>query len=191
MKALHRQLRSRYLSGLLLIPVFLLPRTGEARAIRLGGHRPGPQVSLFTALSVTASPSTVNFTLLRAGVATGSSSVAIITGYTGACVACTVVLYGYFASAANALTGGVPSSSIPSSDVFGQVPTGTPTSYTAFTQTTPYSGASGLQLFTVSFAVGLGGSRTDNLNLRIDLTSAPQQPAAVYTGTMTLEAQSF
>jgi hypothetical protein len=192
MKARRRQLRSILRLWIAVLATALLSAgRAKGQAIRLGGHRPRPQLSLFTSLSVTASPSTVNFNLVSGGAATGSSAIAVSTTYTGACVACSIVLYGYFASAANALTGGTPSSSIPSSEVFGQVSTGSPTTYTAFTQTTPYSGASGLQLYTVSFGVGLGGNRTDNLNLKIDLTSAPQQPAAAYTGTITLEAQSF
>jgi hypothetical protein len=171
----------------------LQPAQASAQAIRVGVHRPKPQLFAFTYLAVTASPSNVNFTLVKGGAATGSSSVAITTTYVGLSLNGLLTLYAYFASAPNALTGGTPSSSIPSSDVFGLCPTGTPTSYTAFTQTTPYSGASGLQIYQVTslLAINLPGSRTDNLTLKIDLTSTPQLPAATYTGTITLEAQSF
>lgn len=175
-----------------LAAVFPAAKPTGAQAVRVGRFRPAPQLFVFLSLTVTASPSTTTFALVHGGAATASSAVAITTNYFGgASLAGTLTLYAYFTSAANALTGGTPSSSIPSSAVFGLVPTGTPTTYTAFTQTTPYSGASGLQIYTLSSLVSVSGSRTDNLNLKIDLSSLPQLPAATYSGTITLEAQSF
>jgi len=81
---------------------------------------------------------------------------------------------------------------IPASVIFGQVPTGLPTSYTAFTQAGPFGAAgASLQLITTGSLLSLGGSRTDTLSLKIDLTSLPQLPAATYTGTLYLQAQEF
>jgi hypothetical protein len=163
-----------------------------AQAVRLIHPRPRPQLFIFLSLTVSASPTAVSFALVHGGAATASAPVAVTTSYVSAVsLNGSLTLYAYFSSPTSALTGGAPSSSIPSSDIFGQVTTGTPTSYTAFSQTTPYSGASGLQLFNTTTIAFPTASRTDNLNLKIDLTATPQLPAATYTGTLTLEAQSF
>jgi hypothetical protein len=105
-----------------------------------------------------------------------------------------VTLVGYFASATVALTDGAATpDNIPASEVLGQVTTGAPTSFTAFTQTAPLGTAgAGLTLFTQ----GLSGAnrtanRTDNLNLEINLSSQPQLPAGSYTGTLNIQAQAL
>ncbi len=189
-----RERRAVWLGLALLAFLAMCPESkpAAAQAVRVRLPRPAPQLFLFLSLTVTASPTAVTFALVHGGPATASSAVAVTTSYLlGASLMGTLNLYAYFSSATNALTGGTPISSIPSSAVFGMVPTGLPTSFTAFTQTTPYSGASGLQLYNLTTLVSLSGSRTDNLNLKIDLTSLPQLPAATYSGMITLEAQSF
>jgi hypothetical protein len=74
------------------------------------------------------------------------------------------------------------------------VPTGGPKSFTPFTGTpvsagTAVAGAAGgtLVLFSqpISGANPVGG-RSDNLQVRIDLTGAPELPAGGYTGTLSL-----
>ena len=179
---------------MILVALVLLvgSKAAAGQALKVGRPRPRPDLFVFVSLTVTASPTAVSFNLVHGGVATASGPVAVTTSYfLGASLVGTLNLYAYFSSASNALIGGSPSASIPSSDVYGQVSTGLPTSYTAFTQTTPYSGASGLQIYHVTSIISLSGSRTDNLNLQIDLGATPQLPAATYTGTITLEAQSF
>jgi hypothetical protein len=106
---------------------------------------------------------------------------------------CTINVYGYFTSANAALSGGSPIVNIPSSEVLGQVTTGIPTSYTAFTQSNPFGGAgASLELVSQSFFIISGGSsRTDPLQLEIDLTSQPQLPAGAYSGTLYIQAQSL
>jgi hypothetical protein len=108
-----------------------------------------------------------------------------------------VTLTGYFSSATAALTGtGSSPANIPTSEVLGQVTTGTPTSFTAFTQT-PATGALGtagasLVLFTQAISgTNRAASRNDNLNLEINLTNQPQLPADTYTGTLNLQAQAL
>ena len=103
----------------------------------------------------------------------------------------------HFASATAALTGtGSSPATIPTSEVLGQVTTGTPATYTAFTQT-PATGALGtagasLVLFTQGITgTNRAASRNDNLNLQINLTSQPQLPADTYTGTLNLQAQAL
>ena len=105
-----------------------------------------------------------------------------------------MILDAYFSSATAALTtAGPPVVNIPSSEVLGQVTTGTPTTYTAFTSTAALGTAgAGLTLFTQPLtATNRASVRTDNLNLEVNLTSQTQLPAAIYTGTLTLQAQAL
>jgi hypothetical protein len=168
----------------------------EAQAVRVGALRPSPQAQIGGSLTVTASPAAVNFSLVAGGIAQGSPSVAVTTSWTGSLclISCTISLYAYFSNASVALSGGgSPVVNIPSSAVLGQVPTGTPTTFTPFTQTDPLGGAgAALTLFQQSYVLlNFGGSRTDSLNLEINLTNQPQIPAGTYTGTLYLQAQSL
>lgn len=106
---------------------------------------------------------------------------------------CTINVYGYFASANAALSGGSPVVSIPSSEVLGQVTTGIPTTYTPFTQSNPLGGSgASLELLTQGFFILSGNnSRTDALQLEINLTNQPQLPAGSYSGTLYIQAQSL
>jgi hypothetical protein len=142
-------------------------------------------------LTVSATPATVNFTLAAGATATGSVPVAITTTWLLNATRATVVLDGYFASATAALTDGA-AHNIPTSDVLGQVTTGTPTTFTAFTQTAALGPAgAGLTLFSQAITgINRAATRTDNLDLEINLTSLPQLPAATYTGTLTIQAQA-
>lgn len=149
--------------------------------------------TLAESVTVSATPGTVSFNLVAGGTATGSAPVAITTSWVLASGRANVVLDGYFASAAAALSGGTPTVNIPTSEVFGQMTTGTPTSYTAFTQTAALgaSGA-GLTLFTQALtAANRASSRSDNLSLQINLSSQAQLPAATYSGTLYLQAQAL
>jgi hypothetical protein len=150
--------------------------------------------SLGESLTISASPTTVNFTLAKGATATGSSAVAIVTTWLLLPTRANVILDGYFASASAALTdGNATPNNIPTSEVLGQVPTGTPTSYTAFTSTAALgpSGA-GLTLFTQALtSANRSGTRTDNLSLEINLAAQPQLPAGSYTGTLTLQAEAL
>jgi hypothetical protein len=149
-------------------------------------------------LTVAATPSSgVSFTLVSGGTATGSAPVAMTTTWVMSGARGSVTLTGYFTTAASALIGQATSpASIPSSEVFGQVTTGAPTTYTAFTQTPTGSalgtaGAS-LVLFTQAISgTNRAASRSDNLNLQINLTAQPQLPADTYTGTLNLQAQAL
>ncbi len=99
-----------------------------------------------------------------------------------------VVLVGSFATPAQALASG--GNFITSTYVKGQMPSGTPTTMTAFTN----SGVGGvgtaggsLTLFSQS-ATPLAGTRTDNLNLEIDLTGHAPLVPGTYSGTLNLQA---
>lgn len=138
------------------------------------------------------SGSTVNFALVNGTTADGDVPAVISTswnlnpGQTGA-----VTLYGYFTTPAQALTdaGG---DNIPTSMVLGRMTTGTPTSYTAFTQTNPVGPAGGgLALFSENITGGNKiKTRSDNLDLRIDLTGQTY-PADTYTGTVHIQARAL
>ena len=67
---------------------------------------------------------------------------------------------------------------------------GTPTTFTAFTQAgvgTIGTAGGSLTLFTQS-AASLAGNRTDNLDLEIDLTGHPNLVPGTYSGTLNLQA---
>lgn len=195
--------RLRYRTRIGLIACGLLcafAATSAAQAIRLSKTVSKPNlVCVLCSLTVAASPSSVSFSLIHGGTAAGSSSIAITTTLSGVSALGTLYLYGYFASASAALTDGNSTPDlIPSSAVLGQVPTGSPTTFTPFTQSgqlgTP--GAT-LLLFSTSSLLSTGcapstsSCRVDNLSLEINLSSLPQLPAGTYTGTLILQAEAL
>lgn len=152
------------------------------------------KATLGESLTVAATPSAVAIPLVSGGVATGTSPVAITTTWVLSASRTTVTLVGYFASATVALTDGAATpDNIPASEVLGQMTTGTPTSFTAFTQTAPLGTAgAGLTLFTQGLSsANRTANRTDNLSLEINLASQPQLPAGSYTGTLNIQAQAL
>ena len=188
----HRQLGYCLL---LLGSAALFAAAGNAQAIRVVRRsmlmQPDTAVK---SLTVSVSPASVSFSLVSHGVAAASGAIEITTAWaaTTCSSTCTVNLYAYFTSSTAALsasTGG----DIPSSAVLGQVPTGSPTTYTAFTQTGVF-GAAGASLLLFSDVISTHTaktSRTDALNLEINLSGQPQQPAGSYTGTLNIQAQTL
>jgi hypothetical protein len=102
----------------------------------------------------------------------------------------TVNLVAYFTTPAQALVG--PATQIPSSRVLGRMTTGLPVAFTAITQTALAGvGTVGgsLRLFAQSISgPNKNSSRTDNLDLQIDLTGFPTLAPGLYTGTLNLKA---
>jgi hypothetical protein len=104
-----------------------------------------------------------------------------------------VSLVAYFESPAAALAG---PAAIPSSAVFGRVPTGGPKSFAPFTQSGRringgVVGSTGgtLRLFTQPIGeANAKGSRTDGMQVRIDLSGWHHLPAGTYRGTLNLLA---
>lgn len=146
-----------------------------------------------TTLSIAITSGTsMNFTLLQGAIANGSAAAAITSswnvnpGKTG-----TIALYGYFNTPSAALTGSV--GDIASTYVEGRVTTGTPVTYTAFTQTNPVGPAGGSLLLFSETITGVNKSktRTDNLNLRINLTTSPPLAAGDYVGTLRIQARAL
>jgi hypothetical protein len=184
---------------LLCCVCFLLAGSfAAAQAIRVA--RPAavinPELEV-KSLSISVSATLVSFQLQSGKTAVGTPAISITTTWgKGNCTVnrtCTLSLYGYFSSATTALSGGAPVSRIPTSEVLGEMTTGLPKTYTAFTQSSTFGGAgASLELFTEAMtARTTGGSRTDPLSLEINLASQPELPAGTYTGTLSLIAESF
>jgi hypothetical protein len=142
-------------------------------------------------VSVT-SGSTVNFTLAQGAAAAGDVSPAISTswnlnpGLTGA-----VSLFGYFNTPSQALTDGVYD--IASTYVQGRMTTGSVATYTSFTQTNAVGPANGSLLLFTENITGANKikTRSDNLDLQVNLTTSPTVPASTYTGTLRIQARAL
>ncbi|SNS32681.1 hypothetical protein SAMN05421770_101511 [Granulicella rosea] len=171
--------------------LFVLAIPASAQVTRVPtGLKPRLSLGVFT---ITCTPTTASLALVSGGVSAASPTIAITSTWAGISLIANMNLYAYFTSSTQALSSTTPAGYyIASSQIKGQMPTGSPTSYTAFTQTGPFGGAgASLQLFAANNFLSLGGSRTDNLTLEIDLSSTPQMPANTFTGVMYLQAQAF
>lgn len=179
----------RLVCGLGLLMLAGRVATGQAVAMRAPQPRPH-SLNGNSSIAVSAAPSGVSFNLVAGGVAVASGAVAITSTVSNP-LSTTVNLYGSFGSATAALSGSASGIGLPSSCVFGQVPTGAVTSFTAFTQSNTL-GAAGAGLTLVSMSgLTANESRTDNLFLKIDLSSQPRLPADTYAGVLFLQAQIF
>jgi hypothetical protein len=102
----------------------------------------------------------------------------------------TVNLVAYFSIPAQAMTGGAVQ--IPSSRIQGRMTTGLPVAFTPMTQNGiggVGSGGGSLALFSVPISgPNKNASRTDNLDLRLDLVGFPTLPAGAYTGVLNIRA---
>jgi hypothetical protein len=164
------------------------------QAIHVQGPRPRAATAV-SSLTLTATPSFVNFNLVAHGVAAGSGPIQITTRWGGSlCIwTCTIRVYGYFPNATSALSGGSPRISIPSNEVLGRVTGGSAPTFTPFSGASPFGGAgAGLLLSSRNFFfLTFGGSQTDSLDLEINLANQPSLPAGTYSGVLYLQAQSF
>lgn len=172
----------------------LAPAAIGQTPIRVAGFHVRPQITLGDTITITATPSTVNFPLVAGGVTAGSSPVTITTSWSGINLLSTLYLYASLGSSTAALSGGTPvTNNIPSSHVYGSDPSGgIVNSMTAFTGANPINASNAsLLLYQLNTFLSLYGSHTDTLSLQIDLTSQPQLPAATYTGVLTIQAEAF
>ena len=168
----------------------------QAHASSLNSNSPtvALNATLSESLTVSSSVGTVNFALVDGSTVTGSAAVPITTTWVLGPSRTSVKLYGFFASSTAALTDGYTTpDNIPSADVLGQVTTGVPSTYTAFSQTAAGFGAASASLLLVnqtisSSSANFVGNRTDNLSLEI--VTPATLPAGTYTGTLTLQAQA-
>ncbi len=175
----------------------------QGQTVRLAGVTPqaGGLLPPTVSIVVTA-PAAISFTLPQNGSTTGSGSVTIATTYGPVGVLSTLNVYASFSSTTAALTANAAASTgtslqttIPSSYVYGQVTTGAPTTFTPFTQ----SGSNGvgtagasLLLVNMPLLVSLvGGTRTDTLNLQMQLPPTLKLAPGTYSGTLTIQAVTF
>jgi hypothetical protein len=191
---LSRSVRSSLpvVSALLLACFGLSPQSFAQ--INSGAASVTLNATLAETLTISATPANVNFTLAAGSTSVGSAPVAITSNWVLGPTRSTVKLYAWFATPTAALTDGASTpDNIPSSEVLGQMTSGTPTTYTAFTQSNTIGSANGgLLLFTQSLSSSnRESSRSDNLTLEINLSSQPQLPAGNYTGLLNLQAQAL
>jgi len=173
----------------LLFAAVLLPLQLQAQVLSTASSA-GLSANLPESLSVSLTGGTpVNFGNLTAlGVTPASTPVSIQTVWVLSPSRGTVRLVGYF-DTTSALTDGA-GNNIASSNVKGRVTSGTPTSFTAFTQSITGIGTAGASLELFSEAISgtnKNKTRTDSLDLEIDLTGT-QLPAGSYTGTLRIQA---
>ena len=172
--------------------VLLIPALSQAQVPLTTPRNVTLNASLAETLSVTLTGvSTVNFTLAPGAAAAGDNPVGIQSSWVLKPGKTEVKVVGYF-DTTNALTDTAdPTNHIASSTVFGRVTTGVPGSFTAFTGSVAGIGTAGASLLLLDVPInGLNKNitRTDSLDLQIDLTGAPQQPAGTYAGVLRIQA---
>jgi hypothetical protein len=142
--------------------------------------------TLGESLTVSAAPTTVTFALVPSGTVGGSAPVVITTSWALAKSRATMKVFASFTSA-TALTDG-SGDNIPTANVLGAV-NAIPAA--PFTGGTGPFGVNSIQVY--STAVGAGtynSTHTDNLGLSINTTGLGL-PAAVYNGTLNIQAQAL
>jgi hypothetical protein len=105
-----------------------------------------------------------------------------------------VTLVAYFEVPSRAMASGI--AAIPATMIYGRVPGGGAQSFTSFAQGPVMTGTGAigtaggtLVLFRQPIDAAHGrGSRTDDVQLRLDLSGSPALPAGSYTGTLNLVA---
>ncbi len=102
----------------------------------------------------------------------------------------TVNLVAYFSNPVQAMSGGTVQ--IPSSRLLGRMTTGLPVAFTPFTQNgigAVGTAGGSLRLFSVNISgPNKTASRTDNLDLQLNLVGFPTLPPGTYTGTLNIRA---
>lgn len=150
-------------------------------------------IATLESLSIAATP-TIAIPLVSGGTATNSFPIAITTAWAVRSSRTTIRVVGYFALATSALsTGDKLPSNVPAATILGQVTTGVPITFTAFTETAALGPAgAGLTLFTQPVGgTNLAATRTDRLNLDIDRRSQPRLCTRAYTGTLNIRVEAL
>lgn len=148
--------------------------------------------TLAESLTVSASANTLSIPLTAGAKSAPAGPLTITTAWVLKGTRNNVQLVSYLSSSTAALSDGT--NNIPASAVQGQVNSGT---YNAYT-----NGASnGIGLAGATLNIGTtaitntnrNSSRTDTLNIEVDLStgSLPQLPASTYTGTLNLQAVAY
>jgi hypothetical protein len=162
----------------------------SAQALNSGAQTIALNATLAESLTLSLSANAVNFTLAAGAAANpGSTNITATTTWVLKPGRTAVGVYAYFANAAAALTDGTDN--IPSSAFFISDNAG---ASTALTNTVAFGAANGgLQLANVAITgANKSASRTDVMAFNINLSGGtlPQLPAAIYTGTLNIQAQA-
>ncbi len=134
-------------------------------------------------LTVTVNTPSTNIASIGTGQTNFATPVSITTAWnlTGGA---TVRLIGYFAVPAQAMANGT--NYIPSSAVEGKIGAAPYASFTGAAVGGAGVANGSLQLFSQALAAPFQGTRTDNVDLRLNLATTPA--AGTYTGTLNLRA---
>jgi hypothetical protein len=164
--------------------------TAQAQVRNSGASPIALQAVLSDSISVNLSGSSVNFNLVAGSASNlGSTSITATTTWILKPSVGNLKLYAFFSSSSSALTDGA-GSNIPSADFQISDNAG---AFNSLTNTVPFGGANaGLQLSsTPILGNNKSGTRNDVMNFNINLTTLPNLPASVYTGTLTIQAQAI
>jgi hypothetical protein len=138
-------------------------------------------------LTISVSPTNVNFTLASSGTAAGSAQVSITTAWALLATRSSLTLYAFCASPTAALTDG-SGDNIPAANLTGSPNGG---AFSSFTANSPFGTGTSLAIFTQAITTGnLNSTRTDTLNLNINTTGL-SLPVGTYTGVLTIRAQAI
>jgi hypothetical protein len=138
-------------------------------------------------LTISASPSSVNFTLASSGSAAASSQISITTAWALLATRSSLTVYAFASSATAALTDG-SGDNIPAANLTGSPNGG---SFSSFTGNSSFGTGTSLTMFTQAITSGnLNSTRTDTLNLSINTTGL-SLPVGTYTGVLTIRAQAL
>ena len=170
----------------------LVAMAGSSRAqvLNSGAQTITLQAVLNDSISVSLSSSAVNFNLTQGGVNNpGNVGVTATTSWLLKPSVGNVTVYAFFSNSASALTDGA-GNNIPSADFQLSNNAGP---FTALTSTVPFGGANAGMLVSQTKILGNNrtGSHTDVMNFNINLTTLPNLPAGLYTGTLTIQAQAI
>jgi hypothetical protein len=160
--------------------------SSPARIVTLSATKPGQlTVSVTSGLAQTISAVADNAVNSFPGPTTIVTQWNVNPGQTN-----TVNLVAYFSLPPQALVGGAVQ--IPSSRVLGRMTTGLPVAFTPITQNgigAVGTAGGSLRLFVQNITgVNKNSSRTDNLDLQLDLVGFPTLAPGSYTGTLNLRA---
>ena len=180
------------LGGMAVIALVIvgLTATSHAQVLNSGARTITLQAVLTDSISISLSSSAVNFNLTQGSASNpGSTGVTATTTWLLKPSIGSLSLYAYFSSSTAALTDGA-GNNIPSADFQISNNAGP---FTALTNTVPFGGANaGLQVSNVKIlGNNRSGSRTDQMNFNINLSTLPNLPAGTYTGTLTIQAQAI
>jgi hypothetical protein len=138
-------------------------------------------------LTISASPSSVNFTLASSGTAAGSSQISITTAWALLATRSSLTLYAFCSSATAALTDG-SGNNIPAANLTGSPNGG---AFSSFTSNSSFGTGTSLAIFTQAITTGnLNATRTDTLTLNINTTGL-SLPVGTYSGVLTIRAQAL